>query len=85
MNQDQEHIPQAFLLHSVSKRNHTTLGSFLREQCILICRYVVGEDGLKQLQTVRLDDESVLIPEVNTLCGSSSEIEGVLEGDGDEN
>lgn len=47
----------------------------------LVCRYVVGEDGLKRLQTVRLDDESILTPEVSTFCGSTTEeeFEGIPE------
>ena len=45
----------------------------------LVCRYVVGEDGLKRLQTVRLDDESILTPEVSTFCSSTTEEEGILE------
>ena len=39
----------------------------------------MGEDGLKQLQTVRLDDESLLTPEISTFSGSSTETEGMLE------
>ena len=45
----------------------------------LVCRYVVGEDGLKRLQTVRLDDESILTPEVSTFCSSTAEEEGIPE------
>lgn len=35
-------------------------------------RYVAGLDGLKRLQTVRLDDENVVTPEVSTISESPS-------------
>jgi len=34
-------------------------------------RYVLGEDGLKRLQTVRLDDENLYTPELNTFTANS--------------
>ena len=38
----------------------------------MLCRYVAGLDGLKRLQTVRLDDENVVTPEVSTISESPS-------------
>ena len=35
-------------------------------------RYLAGVDGLKRLQTVRLDDEHLVTPELNTYSSSSS-------------
>ena len=36
-----------------------------------IYRYVAGLDGLKRLQTVRLDDDTIVTPEVSTFVGTS--------------
>ena len=39
---------------------------------LYVCRYVPGKDGLKRLQTVRLDDENLYTPELNTFTASSN-------------
>lgn len=36
-----------------------------------VCRYVAGKDGFKRLQTVRLDDENLYTPEINTFTASA--------------
>ena len=43
--------------------------------CTYIFRYVPGVDGLKRLQTVRLDDENLVTPELNIFSGASTSSE----------
>ncbi len=35
------------------------------------CRYVICKDGFKRLQTVRLNDDNLYTPELNTFVASS--------------
>ena len=38
---------------------------------LLFFRYIAGPDGLKRLQTVRLDDDNIVTPEIGTFNAPS--------------